>query len=103
MGAAPKLADVMHSCSTAGAREIVVDLRGLSFLDSMGLSALLEAHTAGRDGHREVAFIAGGRSVHKVFQVTKMDERVKWVESETRIGLNPFRPIRGRLERVRTL
>jgi hypothetical protein len=46
----------------------------------MGLSALMEAHNAGQDGHRRVSFIAGGRTVHKVFQVTKMDERVTWVE-----------------------
>ena len=83
MGAAPKLTDVMHQLQHGGAREIVVDLRGLSFLDSMGLSALMEAHQAGQDGHRTVSFIAGGRSVHKVFRVTKMDERVRWVESET--------------------
>ena len=80
MAASPTLAEVLHDLQHGGPQEIVVDLRGLSFLDSMGLSALMEAHGAGQDGHRTVSFIAGGRTVQRVFQVTKMDERVTWVE-----------------------
>jgi anti-anti-sigma factor len=80
MAAAPELSDALHRLQHEGAREIVVDLRELSLLDSMGLSALLEAYNAGRDGHRTVSFVAGGRSVQRVFQVTNMDQRVTWVE-----------------------
>jgi anti-anti-sigma factor len=80
MAASPTLTKVLHELQHGATQQIVIDLRGLSLLDSMGLSALLEAHTAGRDGHRTVSFVAGGRSVHRVFQVTKMDERVTWVE-----------------------
>ena len=82
MAAAPTLRRALHELQHGGGR-VVVDLRGLSFLDSMGLSALLEAHDAGRDGHREVSFIAGGRSVQRVFKITKMDERVTWIEPGT--------------------
>jgi anti-anti-sigma factor len=81
MAASPDLERVLHELQRGGAQEIVIDLRGLCFLDSMGLSALMEAHGAGQDGHRTVSFIAGGRTVQRVFQVTKMDERVTWVES----------------------
>jgi anti-sigma B factor antagonist len=80
MGSAPKLEDVMHQLQHVGAREIVVDLRGLSFLDSMGLSALVQAYMAGQDGHHKVSFIRGQRSVQRVFSVTEMDKRVEWVE-----------------------
>jgi anti-anti-sigma factor len=80
MAAGPALTKVLHELQHGDAQEIVVDLRGLRFLDSMGLSALLEAYVAGQDGHRTVSFIRGGRTVHKVFQLTKMDERVTWVE-----------------------
>jgi anti-sigma B factor antagonist len=80
MGSSPKLTDVMHGLQHGDAKRIVVDLRGLSFLDSMGLSALLQAHMAGRDGHHEVSFIRGPRSVQRVFAVTEMEERVEWVE-----------------------
>ena len=81
MASAAKLAEVLHELQHGDAQEVVVDLRGLSFLDSMGLSALMEAHRVGRDGHQEVSFIAGQRSVQRVFAVTKMDERVRWIEA----------------------
>jgi anti-sigma B factor antagonist len=81
MAAAPALTDALHQLQhEGGVQEIVVDLRELSFLDSMGLSALLEAHKAGQDGHHEVSFIRGPRSVQRVFSVTEMDKRVEWVE-----------------------
>ena len=95
MAATPALRSVLHEVQHGERSEVVIDLRGLTFLDSMGLSALIEAHEAGQDGHRPVSFIAGGHSVHKVFQVTKMDERVTWVEPGTLTPLTPFRPFQG--------
>ena len=80
MAASPKLTGVLHELQHGGAQEIVVDLRGLSFLDSMGLSALLGAYVAGQDGHRKVSFIRGGPSVQRVFAVTEVDKRVDWVD-----------------------
>ena len=80
MGSSSQLAEIMHRLQRGGARKIVVDLRGLSFLDSMGLSALLEAHRAGQDGHHAVSFIRGQRSIQRVFAVTEMDKRVEWVD-----------------------
>ena len=82
MAAAPALRSVLHEVQHGGSDEVVVDLRGLSFLDSMGLSALLEALNAGRDGHQEVSFIRGNRSVQRVFATTDVDRRVTWVEPE---------------------
>ena len=80
MADSPTLQDALHELQHGDAREIVVDLRGLTFLDSMGLSALLEAYTAGQDGHRTVSFIRGGRSVQRVFAVTEVEARVTWVD-----------------------
>jgi anti-anti-sigma factor len=80
MAASPALRDVLGELQGSGAGEIVIDLRGLCFLDSMGLSALVEAHVAGQDGQRKVAFIKGGRSVQRVFSVTEMDKRVTWTD-----------------------
>jgi anti-anti-sigma factor len=76
MAASPALRDPLHELQHTGAGEIVIDLRGLCLLDSTGLSALIEAHRAGQDGHRTVSFIKGGRSVQRVFAVTEMEKRV---------------------------
>src|SRR5688500_11980443 len=48
------------------AGKAIVDLRGLTFLDSFGMSALLEADIAGRDGHAPVKFITGKQNVQRV-------------------------------------
>ena len=80
MAARPALSKVLHELQHGNAQEIVIDLRGLSFLDSMGLSTLVQAYAAGQDGHRKVSFIRGGRSVQRVFAVTEVDKRVEWVD-----------------------
>jgi anti-sigma B factor antagonist len=80
MAAAPTLTKALHQLQHEGVQEIVVDLRELCFLDSMGLSALLEAYAAGQDGHRTVSFVRGQRSVQRVFAITDVDKRVTWVD-----------------------
>ena len=80
MATAPQLEESLRASEHENASEIVFDLRGLSFLDSMGLSALLRARAAGRDGHRKVSFVRGGDVVSKVMQLTKMDDRLDWVD-----------------------
>jgi anti-anti-sigma factor len=80
MEGAPRLKEVVHQLQHDGAPELIVDLRGLTFLDSMGLSALVEAHAAGQDGHRSISFIRGSSTVQRVFSITEVDKRVNWVD-----------------------
>ena len=80
MAAAPACSEALHAIQHQGPYEVVIDLRGLTFLDSMGLSALLGAHLAGLDGHTPVSFVRGGPTVHRVFQLTQMDVRLDWVD-----------------------
>ena len=81
MAAVPELQEVLRAAQHENPSEIVFDLRGLSFLDSMGLSALVGAHVAGRDGHQTVSFVRGcDEVVSKVMQLTKMDDRLHWVD-----------------------
>ena len=65
MATAPQLEEALRTGEHENASEIVFDLRDLSFLDSMGLSALLRARAAGRDGHRKVSFVRGGDVVRR--------------------------------------
>ena len=80
MATAPQLEESLRASEHQNASEIVFDLRGLSFLDSMGLSALLRARAAGRDGHRKVFFVRGGDVVSRVMQLTKMDDQLDWID-----------------------
>lgn len=59
---------------------LVLDLRGLEFVDSSGLRIILAADdTARRDGRR-VALIEGPSRVQSVFETTRLDERLHFVE-----------------------
>ena len=64
------------------AEALIVDLRGLTFLDSMGLSVLLGAHCGAQDQGGSVALIQGNRTIHRVFQITDTHTRVNWVSPE---------------------
>jgi anti-sigma B factor antagonist len=79
MAAAPRMRAVLGEMQGGGTSEVVVDLRGLTFLDSTGLSALVGAELAGRDGQAPVRFIRGSARVQRVFELTRMDERVEWL------------------------
>jgi anti-sigma B factor antagonist len=58
---------------TAWTGDVVVDLSGVTFLDSQGLSALLRAHKdCGIDAAR-LTLRSPSRQVRKVFEVTGVD------------------------------
>ena len=80
MAAAPRCSETLQAIQHEGSPEVLIDLRGLTFLDSMGLSALLKAHFAGLDGQGPVSFVHGAPTVHRVFQLTGMDAQIAWVD-----------------------
>jgi len=56
-------------------RPVIVDLRGLTFLDSMGLSALLDL---ARTSPQPMKFVRGPAHVHRVFAITNTEARLEW-------------------------
>src|SRR3954449_7246343 len=76
LAAAPELREALGLALRSDADEVVVDLRGLDFLDSTGLKALVEAH-AGREGHR-VRFVRGNALVEQVLQVSHLDGELRF-------------------------
>jgi anti-sigma B factor antagonist len=59
---------------------VFLDLRKLTFLDSSGLQALVEVEARGRAAGRRVVFVRGPSTVHRVFELTRLEERVEFVE-----------------------
>jgi anti-sigma B factor antagonist len=76
LAAAPELRASLALALRSDAEAIVVDLRGLDFLDSTGLKALVEAH-AGPEGHR-VSFVRGTAIVDQVLQVSHLDGELRF-------------------------
>lgn len=63
------LSEELAAHARRGAR-IVVDLRGLSFMDSSGLSALLGARAAAERDGWELALIPGPAPIAQLFELT---------------------------------
>jgi anti-sigma B factor antagonist len=76
LAATPELRESLGLALRSDASEVVVDLRGLDFLDSTGLKALVEAH-AGPEGHR-VSFVRGNEIVDQVLQVSHLDGELRF-------------------------
>lgn len=63
-----------------GARRLVLDLGGLTFMASTGLRLVLELVKRRDDGEFELAVVPGPRPVQRVFELTRTDDRVPWAD-----------------------
>ncbi len=63
-----------------GQDSVVVDLRGVTFIDSMGLSTLVwAATTRTHDGRPPLRFIRGPNLVQRVFEIAGLDGQLEWL------------------------
>jgi anti-sigma B factor antagonist len=85
---------------------IVVDLRGLEFMDSSGLHVLIEAHQGMRDGGRRLVLVRAPEKVQRVFNLTGVSDALTIVDSPDealarRAGDHASRPEASRGRRAR--
>jgi anti-sigma B factor antagonist len=59
--------------------EIVVDLTDLDFIDSSGLSALLDADARARHEQRRLLMTRPSESIMRMLRLTLLDRRFEWV------------------------
>ena len=65
----------------SGFTNLVLDLRGLRFLDSTGLRLVLELDAAATADGQELKIIRGAAVVHRIFEVTQVSERLKFIDA----------------------
>ena len=87
---APKVEQALQQLEGNGASVIVIDLRGLTFLDSSGLRLILEADGRARREDRRLLVVPGPPEVQRVFRVTLTDARIEFIEDPLAI-----QPIQG--------
>jgi anti-anti-sigma factor len=58
---------------------VLLDLRQLEFMDSSGLRLVVLADMKAREAGRRFALIKGTETVHRVFEITRMSERLEFV------------------------
>ena len=73
---APELEETLSLALASDAAEIVIDLRGLEFVDSTGLRALVQAPHA-ESGER-ISFIPGNEHVQGVFRVAGLLDELRF-------------------------
>jgi anti-anti-sigma factor len=79
-GAAPLDEEIDRLAGAEGVRRVVLDLRGLEFMDSSGLRlvALAERRLGAAD--RELVLVRGPEAVQRVFAITRMDDHLTFVD-----------------------
>jgi anti-sigma B factor antagonist len=80
MSSVPQLDARLREALEAGARRLVVDLRGLDFMDSTGLTLLMRWSRAARQDGFAMALVRGDARIHRLFELTAMDQMFTFVD-----------------------
>ena len=64
-----------------GVQRVVLDLRELEFMDSSGLRVVALAERRLAAAGRGLVLIRGAETVQRVFEITRMEERLAFVDS----------------------
>jgi anti-anti-sigma factor len=59
---------------------LVLDLRGLKFMDSTGLRLILNAHARAKRRERRLRIVPGSDAIRRIFRLTGMSERLDIVD-----------------------
>jgi anti-anti-sigma factor len=84
--------DTMVELSTAlaagggGLATTVVDLRGLTFIDSSGVSGVLTAARRARDAGSRLVCVPGPPPIQRIFELTGVDTVLEWVDGPDGLG-----------------
>jgi anti-sigma B factor antagonist len=71
--------DAMRHVERDAPDSLVVDLRGLDFMDTAGLSRLLALRRRCRRAGRRLVLVRGPRVVHRLFRLDAFDEQFEIV------------------------
>jgi anti-sigma B factor antagonist len=93
LSGAPALEDEIRRLAGAeGVQRVVLDLRGLEFLDSSGLRVVAMAERRLSGAGRNLVLVRGVETVQRVFEITRLDERLHFVDSPDALDGNGPRP-----------
>lgn len=77
ISSAPQVEEALGRAEAEAPPLIMLDLRGLDFMDSTGLRTVVGADARAREGGRRLAVVRGPDAVHRIFSVTRLDERLE--------------------------
>jgi anti-anti-sigma factor len=77
---APSLDEKLAAVQADVATTVVLDLRGVTFIDSTGLRALIAADERAKEGGGRLVIVRGAAAVDRAFEVTQLDQRLELVD-----------------------
>jgi anti-sigma B factor antagonist len=80
LSTASKAEEELRRAESSEPALLVLDLSGLTFLDSTGLRLIVTADRRARDEGRRLAVVKGPETVQRVFSITRLDERLEMLE-----------------------
>jgi len=80
IASAPRFEEGLASVEADTPGVLVLDLRGVEFIDSTGLRAVIAADERARSAGRRFVIIRGPAAVERVFSVTQLDQRLEIVD-----------------------
>jgi anti-anti-sigma factor len=80
IASAPQVEEALARVEAGKPGLILVDLRGLEFMDSTGLRTLVGADARAREDGRRLAIVRGPEQVDRIFTVTRLNERLEIVD-----------------------
>jgi anti-sigma B factor antagonist len=66
----------LAAIDAARLKRLVIDLRGVTFMDSRGLSSIVRAHQSAQENGYAVVLRRGSNQVQRLFALTGVDERL---------------------------
>jgi anti-anti-sigma factor len=85
-GAAVLEAELDRLVADPAVSAVVLDLRGLEFMDSSGLRLVVVADRRAREAGRRFALVRGPETVHRVFEITRMSDRLDFVSDPAEVA-----------------
>ena len=82
---APDLKLALDHAAATGAREVVLDLSGVSFVDSRGLTVMVAAHERIEAKGARLVTICADPFVRKLFEITGMHRVLRVVEARVAV------------------
>jgi anti-sigma B factor antagonist len=80
LATAPELEEALERALEVEGRRLVVDLRGVAFLDSTGLALILRHDRRARAAARRLIVVKGPPHVQKAFELTGLNERLTMID-----------------------
>lgn len=68
---------------------LLIDLRGLTFMDSQGVRLVLRAQQRASADGRRVVLVRGSHSVHRVFEVSGVAAVLEFVSDPSEVAAQP--------------